>query len=44
MRQSALEDFRHQVTVWAILAPYAKGDHRPPSPPPILREMTDDDA
>lgn len=45
MRHHALEDYRHRLIIWAITAPYLKGgDRRAPAVPPILRDMSDDDA
>ena len=40
MREHALADYRHRVTVWAITAPYIKSaDRRPPALPRILRDI-----
>ncbi len=44
MRRYALEDYRHRLLVWAVTAPYLKGDRRLPALPPILRDVSDDDA
>jgi hypothetical protein len=44
MRRYTLDDYRLRLLVWAITAPYLKGDRRPPALPTILRDVSDDDA
>ena len=40
MREQALEDYRHRLILWAIREPNLKeSDRRPPSIPPILRDV-----
>lgn len=32
-----LEQWRHDMTVWALLAPHSKQPGKPPDPPALLR-------
>lgn len=35
-RRQAREHYRHELAVWAMLAPHQKDPSKPPDPPPIL--------
>lgn len=37
MRQAALERYRVDLLVWAVLAPYQKREQKPPRIPEILK-------
>jgi hypothetical protein len=37
MRQAALERYRAELLVWAVLAPYQKRPPKPPAIPSILK-------
>jgi hypothetical protein len=45
MQTMALEDYRHQLLLWTIVAPHASKSQRarPPSIPAILRKGLDRD-
>ena len=37
LRKQALDAYRHEYIVWALLAPHAKKQPKPPELPPILK-------
>jgi hypothetical protein len=39
MMQSARAAYRHELSVWASIAPHSGKKSEPPQPPPILREI-----
>jgi len=42
MMQSAREAYRHELAVWASIAPHSGKKSDPPQPPAILREVVID--
>jgi hypothetical protein len=42
MMQSAREAYRHELAVWASIAPHSTKKSDPPKPPAILREVVID--
>jgi hypothetical protein len=42
MMQSAREAYRHDLAVWASIAPHSSKKSDPPQPPAILREVVID--
>ena len=39
MIESAREQYRHELTLWASIAPHQSKKSEPPKPPAILREI-----
>jgi hypothetical protein len=42
MMQSARDAYRHDLSVWAAIAPHSSKKSDPPQPPAILREVVID--
>jgi hypothetical protein len=42
MMDAARGAYRHELTVWAAIAPHSSKKSDPPQPPPILREVATD--
>jgi hypothetical protein len=42
MMQSARDAYRHELAVWAAIAPHSSKKSEPPKPPAILREVVID--
>ena len=42
MMDVAREQYRHDLAVWAAIAPHSSKKSDPPKPPPILREVSTD--
>jgi hypothetical protein len=42
MMQSARDQYRHELAVWASIAPHSVKKSEPPKPPAILREVVID--
>lgn len=39
MIEAARAAYRHELQVWAAIAPHGKKKSEPPQPPPIIREV-----
>lgn len=37
LRAAAAAEYRHELSVWAAIAPHSTKKSEPPKPPPILR-------
>lgn len=42
MMQNARDEYRHELAVWASIAPHSSKKSDPPKPPAILREVVID--